>query len=257
VIHRTPAEIVVAADSKPSSNADKASLEPACKIRSLDGFYFALAGKVQYRDKPLFGTPINFDAVALVSSAWKETTGTFEDRSEAAFTKIKSEYAEYVATLQERRTDYSNIREGLILEIAFFGIENGITKVSKVKLAPVNDRGLFSNDPDVASVSSMACPTDCPNGTHTFFLGTYGDILDAFGEEKPFEVATKLWHGTSVKVARKMVELEVAKHGGSVGPPIDILRLTKNGTQWIQRKKECQEPKQQTPRAKPKARHKV
>jgi hypothetical protein len=40
---------------------------------------------------------------------------------------------------------------------------------------------------------------------------------------------------------RRLIEIEIAARGEYVGPPIDIVRISRNGAQWIQRKTECAE----------------
>jgi hypothetical protein len=36
-----------------------------------------------------------------------------------------------------------------------------------------------------------------------------------------------------------LIRLEIEEDGEDVGPPIDILRITKRGAQWIKRKPQC------------------
>jgi hypothetical protein len=43
-----------------------------------------------------------------------------------------------------------------------------------------------------------------------------------------------------VELVEEFVELEIADKPGVVGPPIDVLQITKTGVVWNQRKQDCQ-----------------
>jgi hypothetical protein len=48
-----------------------------------------------------------------------------------------------------------------------------------------------------------------------------------------------MWKNDPVDVVRKLIEIEVTSEHETVGPPIDILRITKEGSEWIQKKDMC------------------
>ena len=37
----------------------------------------------------------------------------------------------------------------------------------------------------------------------------------------------------------RLIQMEIDEEGDDVGPPIDILRITSRGAQWIRRKRQC------------------
>ena len=70
----------------------------------------------------------------------------------------------------------------------------------------------------------------------TRFLGET-EAIDGLPEE-----TTGFWKEGLVNGVRRLVETEIAARSEYDGPPIDILRLDKNGAQWIQKKPECLGP---------------
>jgi hypothetical protein len=46
-----------------------------------------------------------------------------------------------------------------------------------------------------------------------------------------------------VKAVRTLISIEIADKPNDVGPPIDVLHITKRGAEWIQKKPECTEKK--------------
>jgi len=57
-------------------------------------------------------------------------------------------------------------------------------------------------------------------------------------EKKP---ATPLDIDKITEYINEWITWEIINRGDIVGPPIDILRITKSGAEWIQHKKECPE----------------
>lgn len=85
-------------------------------------------------------------------------------------------------------------------------------------------------DPDgqlVIKKTRLACPADCSGGTYTFFLGHH-KAIDKYVTEhgKHFAMSPE----ESVKF---MVQLEIDAKTPGVGPPIDVVRLDKNGVEWL------------------------
>ena len=70
----------------------------------------------------------------------------------------------------------------------------------------------------------------------TRFLGET-EAIDGLPEETP-----GFWKEGLVNGVRRLVETEIVARSEYDGPPIDILRLDKNGAQWIQKKPECLGP---------------
>jgi hypothetical protein len=94
-------------------------------------------------------------------------------------------------------------------------------------------------------ITRFACPGDCPDGEYTFFLGQRKAIERYVAKHgKDFAMSPE-------EGARFMVQLEIDAKTPGVGPPIDIVRLNKNGIRWISeqaRKEEFPKPNNEIPR---------
>ena len=79
------------------------------------------------------------------------------------------------------------------------------------------------------------CLADCKGQVAIRFLGE-SEAIDGLPEEMPDSWKAGLSDGV-----RGLIETEIAARGEYVGSPIDIVRISPNGAQWIQRKTECAE----------------
>jgi hypothetical protein len=84
------------------------------------------------------------------------------------------------------------------------------------------------------SVGRFACPGDCRVPFITIFEGRTMAIRKYLQQHELF-----LYYADPVTAVRHLVGLEISKEPSSVGPPVDILRLTRKGAEWIQRKALC------------------
>jgi hypothetical protein len=112
-----------------------------------------------------------------------------------------------------------------------FGLEeNVLVLLTREFQAAVSDSGKVSLHVN----KRHNCPgDDCPLGEIAIYLGAH-DAIDRFRGENPDSYAVGL-----VKAVRQLVQLEIDDRPDSVGPPIDVLRITKDGPEWIEHKKEC------------------
>jgi len=78
------------------------------------------------------------------------------------------------------------------------------------------------------------------------FLGHFEGIQKFVGTAEPFKTLGL------IEGAKFLVTTMALDRPTDVGLPIDILRITKDGAQWIQRKPECEEQKAESPTPKPK-----
>jgi hypothetical protein len=84
------------------------------------------------------------------------------------------------------------------------------------------------------AVGRFACPGDCQVPFITIFEGRTMAIRKYLQQHELF-----LYYADPVTAVRHLVGLEISKEPSSVGPPVDILRLTRKGAEWIQRKALC------------------
>jgi hypothetical protein len=209
VARRTPIDIVVGADSlecdvtitKDAEGKETMIATPGtkCKIRQVGGTFFAIAGRY------------DFDADSLAETSCEkghilaERADIFTENVDAPLKKMLEKY---------RGTNYYQTYFGparSTLEIIFFGIENG---------TPAYVWRNFFTEP-----LSPGRPVE-------LYLGRNEAIRD-------FNPTVKFWRPIgSIKGVQRLIKLEIRSAGEEVGPPIDILRVTRSGVEWI-----CQKPK--------------
>ncbi|HKQ03745.1 MAG TPA: hypothetical protein VJ464_01335 [Blastocatellia bacterium] len=219
-----PGEIVVAADSRAVDGNNRPDPEPICKIRQSGSVFYVVHGFVE--NKP---TRYDFFSTADTSLNAKGTTlskiVTFEQT-------VKSQLE---ATLQNIKhnnpTRFEEMRvDGAAVGILFFGIQR------QKELFFYYRRFLISNLRENAvevDVERHNCPgKDCPFGIALVFAPK--EDLEQFQRENP-----SFWNGNLIDATRKFVQKEIDKGLVHIGPPIDILRITKRGADWIQHKPEC------------------
>ena len=87
----------------------------------------------------------------------------------------------------------------------------------------------------VIRTTRLVCPGDCPGGTYTFFIGHHKAIDKHVSEHgKHFAMSPE-------ESVRFMVQLEIDAKTPGVGPPIDVVRLDKNGITRVSDKGESEQ----------------
>ncbi len=110
------------------------------------------------------------------------------------------------------------------------GLDNGELVLRVRTFRPIiSPSGSLSFD-----IGRYACPGDCQSPFITIFEGQTEAIRNYLQDHVLF-----LHFVDPITAVRDLVKLEIATDPSSVGPPVDILRLTKNGVKWVQRKPLC------------------
>lgn len=238
---RTPDEIVAAADSKQTVDVllpGFVSSRDVCKIHKIrDHFYFAVAGYrgvVNYltgkaADAPQGGI---FTVEHAVLRSYKadlsirENVDVFE-RSIASFL-LKS-----LGERQRQSPEYfkRNFSILSISDVVFFGIEDEVLVVYQL---------LFRAQPEpqvTITPTRWMCPGDCQDLTRVpIFLGERDAMQTKYRTEMQFNRDDGL-----AKKAVALVDAAIAANPKVVGGPIDILRITRGKSSWIQVKPECRQ----------------
>jgi hypothetical protein len=92
----------------------------------------------------------------------------------------------------------------------------------------------YLNESTPISVSRLSCPGDCITLPYYFFAGETDvakKTLHDFFDKPPVP--------DPVTVTRKLIEVEIEASPDSVGPPITILKVDKNGPTWISNDSGC------------------
>ena len=215
VIYRTPETIIIGADSKFTTPTDSSGT--ICKIRffSDENIGFAFAGIINSKT-------IGYDAVSIAVEACR-VDGNIFDKFKYFSSKIEYEFIRVLNILSEIKsvtiTDYS-------VQFAFFGIVDNIPSVSIVKIYPdstFKDSGTYYIKKKSTNRRNIYI-------SKIYFLGEHNDMflnLNKFKVEAPVSSIVEL------------INVGIAKTPESIGGPIDILRVDRNGFQWIQKKNEC------------------
>jgi hypothetical protein len=229
-------EIVIGADSKttllPGSGAAAAGSIAKCKIIQAGNLFFASAGSAGIGPASVPGDIYpEFDLSGIIAKGL-QGSGRIADKVRNLETvlaanltriaeKARKEDAAFFLTRFLRRT---------IDTIIIGGIEDGqpVLMVRSFRLISSPGGGLSFD------IGRFSCPGDCQEPATTIFEGRSGAIRTYLQQHKLF-----LQFADPVTAVRDLVGLEISEDPSSVGPPIDILRLTRRGAEWVQRKSIC------------------
>lgn len=229
VVARTATEIVIGADSKVTDPYGNDLNKRACKIRQIGDLFIAIEG-LQIDRQTGFSVPeISTAALQL------KPTASAADKVSMLMGFLVSGLLVELSHLKthEPETYFKKIEGGqLFLRIVVAGFEKGRPLVFVRSF-----RALQYNPGQIGvAVIPDDCLENCKGGpVVTRFLGE-SDAIEGLPEETPDFWKTGLSDGV-----RRLVEIEIAARSEYVGPPIDIVRISPNGAQWIQKKTECSE----------------
>jgi len=118
------------------------------------------------------------------------------------------------------------------LQVVMAGLENGTPTIIVMAFEP----SISSSGELRINVESRPCPgVACPSGFVYIFMGKH-EAIDRYLPLDP-----EIWKSEPVAVVQKLMEIEVTSEPETVGPPIDILRITREGPEWIQEKDMCED----------------
>jgi hypothetical protein len=230
-------EIVIAADSKTTLTQAWDSMgEPEsiakCKIVQAGNLFFASAGSAGIGSVESYGnvdSVFNLKEVIAKGLAGKGRIADKVNKLEKVLVINLAQIAE-----KARQDDAAFFLERFVKHpihsVIIAGLENEelVLMVRTFKLS-ISPSGFLSFE-----IGRFACPGDCQASYVTMFEGQTEAIRRYLQENEYF-----LYYTDPTTVARNLVELEISKDPSFVGPPIDILRLTRASAEWIQRKSLC------------------
>jgi hypothetical protein len=219
VIFRMTDTIYAAADSKVQSDNPLVS-STGCKIRTVGDIGIALAGLYSEQAS-------RFDVVQIAIEAAR-SEGTIFQKMETLERAIRQPLISAWSNILKRNplriiNDYNS-------QIAFFGFYEGVPFVIRDWFYPAMS---FLTVSDMR-IERMIVPRSSSRETpHLVFLAQSKEINDAL-EAAPFSVDN--W----TQALNRIIQFAIDKRH-DVGPPVDILLLTRSGKKWIQKKDECPE----------------
>jgi hypothetical protein len=223
---RNSSEVVLAADSMRITQGHPGS-STVCKISSCGSFFVAKAGLVG------IGGAVNFDSDALLRQACA-AGGDSVAKIAAIERTIMPRYTQFLK--ETKRLDpsyYSSMvtTKELYLTIIMVGFEKGLP---------------FIESQDFTTPVSFPDPIT-PTIVNNEFYGALPEdqvrYIGAFHSKgiTEFTQTRNIWRLGLVEAVRFWVMYQIADDPSTVGPPIDILRITGKGAEWVQHKKECPE----------------
>ena len=228
VVARTASEIVIGADSKVTDTFGNDLNRRACKIRQVGNLFVALEGleidrKTGFSVREISTAALQLRPAASAAEKISILMGYLVSGLLVELPYLKS---------HEPEAYFKKIEGGLLfLRVIVAGFENGRPLVFVRSF-----RALQYNPGQIGvAVIPDDCLADCKGQVVTRFLGE-SDAIDGLPEETP-----DFWKAGLSDGVRRLIETEIAARGEYVGPPIDIVRISPSGAQWIQKKTECAE----------------
>jgi hypothetical protein len=222
----TPDEIIVATDSKVITSRDEPQPGPLCKIHQENAIFFTFTG---FCKDDLTG----FDTEAFIREACR-TKGTFLDKVEAFHNGIQAPLtAACQGEYELNRKFFNNHLKGMVaLEVVFFGVSEGelagFRRAYQIKL---HGKKIKLKLVEVADIPDR----NVPGVKFEVHMLPDVEAREKFIADNALEVVM----ADPVDAARRYIETMIASDPEFMGPPIDILSVTKSGAKWIQRKDNC------------------
>jgi hypothetical protein len=238
-------EIVIGADSKTTLTQVYDSVpEPQgvvkCKIVQAGGLFFASAGSAGIGRITLGGyVEPEFDVKELVARGLsgegkiREKVGGLEKLLVLNLTQLAEKIRRDNPAFFMQR-----FLKNPVHTIIIAGLEDEklVLMVRTFRLV-VQPSGSLSFE-----VGRFTCPGDCRESFVTIFEGQTDAIRKYLRGNENF-----LYYTDPAVAVRDLVEMEISDDPSSVGPPVDILRLTRRGAEWIQKKSLCPDIHNQSP----------
>ena len=226
VVARSADEIIIGADSKVTDTYGNDLERHACKIRQAGNLFIAFEGLAIDRQ-----TGLNVGEIASTSLQMNAAASAGERVSILTGFLVSGLLHELGFLKKNAPETYFKKIEGgqIFLRVIVCGFEGGrpLVFVRSFKAAPISPQQIG------VSVIADDCLDDCRDQIATRFVGET-DAIDGLPEETP-----GFWQKGLVDGVRRLIETEIAARSEYVGPPIDILRIDRNGARWIQKKAEC------------------
>ena len=207
-------QIAVAADTRETSSDGAVSL-PVSKIFAEKDAFFTMTGLRNCGD-------VAFDADTFARAACR-LGGTLKRRCEQFAISVRQPLLEAVQHILRTRPDdfETDLRSRVALGVLFFGFVSGRLEVAGVLFKAEELNGLVN----------LTVETTGEARRDFVLLDAPGDIRDEF-QSGMSELEVRQ---DPVGVARKFIEFAADKSPGQVGRPIEVIRITRDGANWIQR----------------------
>lgn len=226
VVARAANEIVIGADSKVTDAFGNELKKQRCKIAQVGNLFLAFEGfEIDRR------TGFNVQEIAVQALRLKANATAAEKVSIMTGALVSKLFDELPIVQRHEPEAYQMKFAGgrVFLRVLVAGFERGRPLVF------VRDFRAVQAGPNRIGITVLPddCLANCQGEVVTRFLGETAAI-DGLPEETP-----GFWQQGLIAGVRSLIETQIAARSEYVGPPIDILRITTKGAEWVQRKAEC------------------
>jgi hypothetical protein len=220
VILRSANKVYIGADSRRSyrESADTYT-GSVCKIVPAGRLLFVASGLTYANDQQ----------VASVGAKVGRMSPTVRYAIEEFRRRMRQFLPEAIAA--EARVDHNRVRKGLILEAAFIGMENNLASVSVEWY-----RGNGSSTKPRVTTDRRIYSSPVPGRYDFIFLGKRRAI-DRYIRGRSWPIRSD---ADAISLITRLINLEIAESPESTAPPVDILKLDRTGSHWLQRKASCE-----------------
>jgi hypothetical protein len=220
VILRTANRVYIGADSRRSyrERADTYT-GSVCKIVPAGRLLFVASGLTYANDQQ----------VASVGAK----IGRMSPTVRYAIEEFRRRMGEFLpqAIAAEARVDRNRVRKGLILEAAFIGMENNRASVTMEWYRSNGDSIKPRVTSDRRTYSSSAL------GRYDFIFLGKRRAIDQYLKGRSWPIRSD---ADAISLITRLINLEISESPESTAPPVDILRLDRAGSHWLQRKASCE-----------------
>jgi hypothetical protein len=219
-IIRTGDEIVIAADSLMTLYGRRPQL--TCKIRRHGDVVFATAGLVSTSDGRVeFHTVIT--NILRRQLPWPEQARQVEEwLKEPLLRTLRRMQRELPEEFQ------AQLSQGFTLHVSLAGIHGGgpALEIREYFVERAADETLRLR------VDRLSCPGSCPHPTEVFGIGETDEMMRRVAQFRhlPSDLPA---------LAYDLVSAEIAQHPEHVGPPVDVIRVSRTGVAWVRLKAAC------------------
>ena len=226
VVLKTQSEIVAGADSMGVFiTGDKRISNSFCKIYQVQDFFIASAGFYDTRA----GQRLNIRELVTRVARKSDSLTVAMNRSRNA---IASALSEAVSDAREDDGLYNILVNGNVMTF-FFGFEDGKPAAYAHRFSVMAQRD-HSKGSLIDGAHDGCGPQCVPADGNPYLMQTRSQAMDDFRSKN-----LGLLRDDPVAFVRSMILSDIAANKERSGPPVDILRIDKNGARWVEKKPNC------------------
>jgi hypothetical protein len=220
VILRTGNRVYIGADSRRSYRESAETYTGSvCKIIPAGRLLFVASGLTYANDQQVASVAAN---VGRASPTVRYAIEEFRRRMQQFLPQ---------AIAAEARVDGNGVRKGLILEAAFIGLENNVASVTVEWYRSTGNVARPRVTTDRRTYSSHAL------GRYDFIFLGKRRAIDQYLRGRSWPIRSD---ADALSLVTRLINLEISESPESTAPPINILRVDRAGSHWLQRKASCE-----------------